>query len=280
MRIVTPARSIPPLLALAALAACDRGTPADPPPAAPPAARPVATAPHPGDYTLYRAVATDLAARGRLGLADHLTESWEGGATAPRPIFDAAQCVPLDILPEERLGAREAALQQAAARAARLEHELQRAGYDRAVYAAPLDAFERAAAAPGADLDALADAFARAAEPRRRARQPDRPPIVYEGGCGAGESDVPFAISPADGEARLIRVFSFAVCAKRRTDPWDATRCPGWIGVRDGGRLPLSGTYAVQVRWPDGRGWRGDVTAQGFDETEDPAPIRLTAPPR
>jgi hypothetical protein len=121
-------------------------------------------------------------------------------------------------------------------------------------------------------------AFAAEVEAQRQALQPDAPPIVAEGGCGAGETPHRFELQPADGEARVIRAFSFDLCAARRLNPWDTERCRGWVAVRDGGSLALSGTYRVQARWPDGRSLRTDVTAQGFGE--DAPPVRLAAPAR
>lgn len=250
---------------------------------------PAAPAPaFPEDYAAMRQAADifarDLTERDRLTLLQDASVG-EGGAP---PVFDLFSCVEPDLEPAS-LEPREAALAGLAHEAAVLEARLRAAGYRPDVWADPLRHWESDRVAeigdgpvpafgePGHDaLEARAEALhirlAESLENRRATLQPEAPPIVREGGCGAGE--LPFLVrtEPAGGKVWLATRFSFDVCRVRGRNPWSLDECR-WTEMDPDRPAWLSGNYMVQARWPDGRASRGARRMEGPD-----GPIDIDAP--
>ena len=79
-----------------------------------------------------------------------------------------------------------------------------------------------------------------------------RPKFVTEGGCGAGEIEVHFALKPPDGQLFLIPVFLYKVCQVQQLSPTDPKSCDRWKEVFGGTVSYVSGDYVYQARWADG----------------------------
>ena len=159
---------------------------------------------------------------------------------------------------------------------ARIEDDLTRLGYRREVFEAPLLAFERDSLDMGAGELDLATPLAEALEANRQRLQPDKPRIVADGGCGAGELSFRIRTAPAGGRVWIVNAFAFHVCSVRQPDPWALQACR-WTEVDEDAPELLSGRYFYQARWPDGtlrRGTRllGYNLADGMEE----GPILVT----
>lgn len=189
----------------------------------------------------------------------------------------------------------------------RIEVELARFGYRREIWEQPLSAYERAALErfaadepptaseeferePGVDDfeappdDATSTAtdeagfepepdrltlLAREMEARRARLQSRMPPIVSEGGCGAGEGEFTIKMEPPSGRLWLINAFAFRVCERKFADPWDHRAC-SWSEYGAGDEATASGRYIYEARWPDGTVRRGArILEGGYDPDDD-----------
>lgn len=171
---------------------------------------------------------------------------------------------------------------------ARIEDELSRAGYRRDIFDQPLAAYEqerliaitaardRHATSPEAAEDDWENGpvarLAGALEARRARLQPRLPPIVAEGGCGAGEVMYRIRTLPGNGRVWLINAFAFHVCRARGADPWRIDDCR-WTEADLDRAAPLSGRYMYRVRWPDGAERRGIREFAPGDPSEDEVTI-------
>ena len=114
-------------------------------------------------------------------------------------------------------------------------------------------------------LDTLAEKL----EANRKRLQPNKPRIIMEGGCGAGEAEFTVELSPPTGHLWLINAFAFKVCERKVPNPWDHGAC-SWGEFESGEKTTASGRYMYEARWPDGTVRRG---AKDLHETEDGAAI-------
>ena len=173
-------------------------------------------------------------------------------------------------------------LQEAALGFAEMESSLRKAGYSEAVTRDPLAAFEaellaQAGSAPssggdsnGADaVSATFGVLAGRLEANRSRLQPEAPPIVSEGGCGAGEVATRFVASPPNGRIWLASKFSYNVCRVQGLDPWDRGRCQRWTEANQDQADFLSGRYVYQAEWPDGHVERGERTVAAASEDDE-----------
>lgn len=167
--------------------------------------------------------------------------------------------------------------EQIAQRMALLSISLERAGYPMNAMQPILDRFEvaeQALAAEGNDVgpgseafDARMQALAAELDDVRAALAPDLQPVITEGGCGAGETQVHIRTLPEGGRSWLITRFAFDLCQARKLDPWNMEACPRWAEADPEAPMMLSGAYKWQVRWPDGDTARGDRrVAPSMDE--------------
>lgn len=184
------------------------------------------------------------------------------------------------------------------ARRARIwRNTFEKYGYDKAIYSEELQKFELTMIA-FVDQSAKSEnqkdeygfmiyeekfnemmpALAAQIEAKRQATQPDKQPIVSEGGCGDGESPTLVNITPKGARLWLIEDFDFNVCAIRVSDPWNRNRCQRWWEVNTAEPAYLSGSYRYQAVWPGGRGTRGQTQVQPGKNENDPAKIKITQP--
>lgn len=188
----------------------------------------------------------------------------------------------------------------------RIEIELARFGYRREIWEQPLLAYERAELEglaadeplnasedleqePGADdLEAPPDdaastatdeaglepepeplaLLAREMEARRARLQSRMPPIVSEGGCGAGEGGFTIKLEPPSGRLWLINAFAFRMCERKFADPWDHRAC-SWTEYGAGDEATASGRYVYEARWPDGTVRRGARILEGGPDPDE-----------
>jgi len=86
----------------------------------------------------------------------------------------------------------------------------------------------------------------------RAQSNPSLPKFVGRGGCGSGEIEVHFSLSPPDGQLFLIPVFLFKLCEVQRINPADVKACNRWTEVLTGSAAFVVGGYMYQARWSDG----------------------------
>lgn len=256
--------------------------------AAPPAAV------YPDHYRDIRAAAADA------GLPDHgapgLAEGPIPGRTEAPRYFEVIDCNEgarsVEVAePDET----DAALFALAQRVVLLERALKRDGYSDAVAQSLRDYEQRELArliegrapAPGDFSEAARGfaedpegrelyRFAEAAEARRARLQPDAPPILAEGGCGAGETPYFIRTLPANGRAWLITEFYFQLCRRRGLDPWNREDCSGWGETIPTEERYLAGRYRYQARWPDGARGSGMRLLNPFDhDVGEPVTLEL-----
>jgi hypothetical protein len=170
-------------------------------------------------------------------------------------------------------------------------------GYDKKVYDEELQQFELqmiavieqiAKAAKQTDdagfmiheekFNEMIPALAERIEARRRTIQPDKPPLVSEGGCGDGESPTLVNITPKGARLWLIEDFDFKVCAIRFADPWNRDKCSRWWEVNTAEPAYLSGMYRYQALWPGGGATRGQTQVQPGKKEGNPAMIKISQP--
>jgi hypothetical protein len=121
-------------------------------------------------------------------------------------------------------------------------------------------------------------AIAERIEARRQTIQPDKPPLVSEGGCGDGESPTLVNITPKGARLWLIEDFDFKVCTMRFADPWNRDRCSRWWEVNTAEPTYLSGTYRYQALWPGSQATRGQTQVQPGKKEGNPAVIKISQP--
>jgi hypothetical protein len=110
---------------------------------------------------------------------------------------------------------------------------------------------------------------------KRRARlQPDKAPIIVEGGCGAGEAAFLIRAAPANGKVWIVNAFAFHVCMTKVPDPWDLRACR-WTEVDPDNATMASGRYMYQARWPDGKTSRGARVFEGDFDSDAPSTITI-----
>jgi hypothetical protein len=278
-------------LAACLLAACSADTPSATPAAdtsepEAPADSTSATA-WPADYAAMRTAAAGWA-------ADQVEAEQKSAAqySGPAPdAFDLFSCAAPDNEPGE-VDARTKELAQLAHEAVLSEARLKAAGYSPDIWSDALQAEERAAlellSGPVPDWgtpehNALIDRrtglrnqSAATMELRRQALQPELPPIISEGGCGAFETPFLVRADPPDGRVWVTTRFTFQTCQALGKSAWDVDQCR-WTEVQQDRPAELSGTYMVQARWPDGRTLRSSQRFQPDPnlESEEAVPVTI-----
>jgi hypothetical protein len=96
-----------------------------------------------------------------------------------------------------------------------------------------------------------------------------RPKFVTEGGCGAGEIEVHFALKPPNGQLFLIPVFLYKLCQAQKLSPTDPKRCDRWKEVFNGSVSYASGDYVYLARWADGVVRCGSLGINNFVRKRD-----------
>ena len=257
-------------LALAAslLAACSADAPAPDPASdsSEPQAAPTETtiaSPWPADYAAMRTAAAGWA-------ADELATEAQAAARFEGPApdsFDLVSCAEPDAEPAEQ-DRRTELMARLAHQAVLAEARLKAAGYSADVWAEALETQQRAALellatepppsnseADMALFEKLMGLQAQAAatmELRRQTLEPELPPIIGEGGCGAFETPFLVRADPPGGRIWLTTRFTFQTCQALGRSAWDTSQCR-WTEVQPDRPMELSGTYMVQAKWPDGR---------------------------
>lgn len=222
--------------------------------------------------------------------ADEMMMDWGDGSPLHYDVIDCNAEAPV-LDPGDPVTSRYGATALAIAR---LRNEFERLKYPLATYAGPLLVLEKAliendtkrldlpvdeaaADAAGSEAeDAYEDAryqayvaLAAAVEANRARLAPKLPPVVAEGGCGAGDGGpIIIKTAPPGGEVLLVNAFAFKVCTRKQPDPWDRFKCK-WTEIETGTEKQLAGRYVYQVRWPDGtvrKGTRDIVPDYGTEE--------------
>ena len=165
-----------------------------------------------------------------------------------------------------------------ARRVALLRRSLRLIGYSAAVIDQPLaDYADAVARDPAPDHgDEPYARLAAALDSNRAALQPNLPPILAQGGCGAAETPIIVRSRPAGGHVWLITKFAFDLCRARRMDAWDRIACDRWSEIGPDRPVQLSGNYVYQVEWPGGRRTRGNRRIDATDADEDSPPPIVT----
>ena len=122
-------------------------------------------------------------------------------------------------------------------------------------------------------LEANLSSMGRAVEAGRARLQPRLPPVVVQGGCGAGETAVLLRTSPARATVWLITQFSFDVCKAKGLDPWDRGACGRWGEVALERKTYLSGSYVYQAQWVGGVKTRGQTSVTPSLDEGGPAQV-------
>lgn len=101
-------------------------------------------------------------------------------------------------------------------------------------------------------------------EKNRRKIQPRAAELAGDAECGDGES--PYYLRPQPSPARIWITTQFRqdLCRAQKKDPWDIRTCQ-WREVDPSQAEELSGTYAYQAKWPDGRARRGNRSFEPYD---------------
>jgi hypothetical protein len=266
-------------LAACLLAACSAGT-ADTPaadtsePEATPAETVTAT-PWPADYGAMRTAAAGWAADELAAEAEVMARTTDAEAPTDQP-FDLFSCA----TPDEELAETDPRTRQLSGLAHKsvlMEARLKSAGYSEDVWAEALETFQReslkllegpvpAWGAPGHDqleerLNGLLQQATATMELRRQTLQPEQPPIILEGGCGAFEAPFLVRADPPGGRIWLTTRFTFQTCQALGKSAWDTSQCR-WTELQPDRPSYLSGTYMVQAKWPDGRTLRSSQRFQ------------------
>lgn len=182
----------------------------------------------------------------------------------PLLAFEKAEIEDAAKAPDPQVEAKKAAEWEAAVAAAEREGK-EPPPYDQGVAdenAAPTDE-------DCTDCEDPYSALAKAIDANRLRLAPKLPPVVAEGGCGAGGAGpVIVQTLPPQGEVLLANVFAFKVCTRKTPDPWDRFACK-WTEVETGVASHLAGRYVYQIRWPDGTVRKGtrDITPE-YDTDE------------
>lgn len=283
-------------LALAAclLAGCSAGAPASDPPAdtsehetAP--IQTVTVAPWPADYAAMRTAAAGWA-------SDEVETEAQAAARYTGPpveTFDIFSCADPDVEPGE-VDPRTDQLSALAHRSVLLEARLKAAGYSEDLWAEALADYQREAlklldgnvpawGAPGHDAleEALGGLWQKAAatlELRRQTLQPELPPIISEGGCGAFETPFLVRADPPGGRIWVTTRFTFQTCQALGKSAWDVDQCR-WTEIQPDRPAELSGTYMVQARWPDGRTLRSSQRFQPDPNLDSEQAVPVTIRP-
>lgn len=215
------------------------------------------------DYAAMRTAAAGWAAD-QIATEAQAAARYEGPATE---FFDLVSCAEPDLEPAEQ--DQRTRLQAGIAHDAVLaEARLKAAGYSADVWADALVTQQRAALdllatdlpPPNSEgqmalfdrLNGLQAQAAATMELRRQTLQPELPPIISEGGCGAFETPFLVRADPPGGRIWLTTRFTFQTCQALGKSAWDTSQCR-WTEVQPDRPMELSGTYMVQAKWPDGR---------------------------
>jgi hypothetical protein len=243
--------------------------------------------PWPADYAAMRTAAAGWAAD-ELATEAQAATRYEGPAPDS---FDLVSCAEPDAEPAEQ-DRRTELMARLAHQAVLAEARLKAAGYSADVWADALETQQRAALdlvatepppsnseGDMALFEKLMGLQAQAAatmELRRQALQPELPPIIGEGGCGAFETPFLVRADPPGGRIWLTTRFTFQTCQALGKSAWDTAQCR-WTEVQPDQPSFLSGTYMVQARWPDGRTLRSSQRFQPDPtlETEEAVPITI-----
>jgi hypothetical protein len=274
--------------ALAALMACS----APPEQAeAPPAAElsPAPASRWPADYAAMRTAAHGFAADIVAAEAERMASAAAGGFADPQQ-FDTFDCSEPDAEPVE-LPAAEQQKILLAHQAVVLEARLKAAGYSPDVWQGSVDQLqsqilalldgpvpaygEPAHEAFEAQIGNLWQQATAAMELNRQTLQPEAPPIMREGGCGAAETPFRLVADPPGGRVWLATRFAFQTCQALGKPGWDRAECR-WTEMAPDRAAYLSGNYMVQAEWPDGRSLKSSQKFQGGAESgEEPVTVAI-----
>lgn len=260
---------------------------------APGAATPAQAAPPPwpADYGAMRTAAAGWA-------ADRVAEEAEAAARAvaatDEPLsFDLFSCAEPDIEPGD-VDPRTQQLAALAHDSVLTEARLKAAGYSEDVWKEALLLRQRASLAllegdvppwgtPAHDalqeqLAGLLRQGGATMELRRTTLQPEQPPIIVEGGCGAFETPFLLRPDPPGGRVWLTTRFTFQTCQALGKPAWDTAQCR-WTEMPPDRPSYLAGTYMVQARWPDGRTLRSSQRFQPDPKAEEDSAVPVTIRP-
>ena len=244
----------------------------------------------PADYAAMRQAAAGWAADQVEAEAQAAARSRAEGYPDD-PQFDMFSCAVPDAEPGE-VDPRTRQLADLAHASVLLEARLKAAGYSEDIWATALETRQREAlkllegevpawGAPGHDellaaLGGLQNQAAATLELRRQTLQPELPPIISEGGCGAFETPFLVRADPPDGRVWVTTRFTFQTCQALGKSAWDVNQCR-WTEVQPDRPAQLSGTYMVQARWPDGRTLRSSQRFQPDPNLgeEDVVPVTI-----
>ena len=279
------------------LCACSAGAPSEPPPADPaaggagpqPASGKAPTSDLPPEYTAMRTAAAGWA-------ADQVEAEARSAAqySGPPPdSFDLYSCAEPDKEPD-KVDARTRELSDLAHTSILSEARQKAAGYSPDIWAEALRTEEREALRLLADpvpewgtpehdalleqLTGLRNQAAATMELRRQTLQPELPPIISEGGCGAFETPFLVRAEPPGGRVWLTTRFTFQTCQALGKPAWDTSQCR-WTEMVPDRPTYLSGTYMVQARWPDGRTLRSSQRFQPDPEADAETAVPVTVRP-
>lgn len=230
----------------------------------------------PADYAAMRTAAAGWAAD-QVDAEQRSAAQYSG---PPADAFDLFSCAEPDREPGET-DARTRELARLAHEAVLSEARLKAAGYSADIWEDALRAEEGEAlkllAGPVPPwgtpehnvlldrMSGLRNQAAATMELRRQTLQPELPPIISEGGCGAFETPFLVRADPPDGRVWVTTRFTFQTCQALGNSAWDVDQCR-WTEMQPDRPAELSGTYMVQARWPDGRTLR---SSQRFQPNPD-----------
>lgn len=298
----------PLILALLLLAACDSSADMPESQAAPPGvtapvalaaaqAQPSAPAYYPAGYAEMKQAAAIFASETFGKPEESKAIAAYGNVYAIEDCQEWAENAELD----QAVDRKTLALEALARRIAKHEHYLSQL-YPAAVYAAALSDYERRAIEhhsleppprpPEGDYESavyleyqewdsrdwkLKEELAKSIEARRKELAPNAMAVEPGGGCGAGEQPYLVKTQPANGRLWVATKFAFDLCRARKLDPWDTDSCR-WTELAPDKEAFLSGRYAYQARWPDGKQARGVRAFDGAPSQEGTVEVVIRRP--
>ena len=112
---------------------------------------------------------------------------------------------------------------------------------------------------------------------RYQATHPRLRGLVFQGGCGSGETSVKIATAPLATQLFIIPTFFYEVCRAQHVKPDDMNACDHWREVL----APveeISGSYHYFVRWADGVSRRGILNVNDLPAKDNVSTVTLQKP--
>lgn len=167
-----------------------------------------------------------------------------------------------------------------------LRNQLKAAGYSRAIFETPIEAFEvRAtqelkAGQPNPVLSEISmQSLVAAINESRLKTDPSLPPVQLAAYSAASytveRSPVILQSDPEGGRIWVIPQLRFEVCRQTVANPYDTVKCTQWKEADDQIPMYLVGTYAYQIHWRNGRKITGQRTIYSLGSKE---PVRYRLP--